>query len=321
MTETRQLTASPEDAGRRLDVFLAKQMPEWSRTQIQRHIRAGMVTVGADTVYRASLELSQGDRVTIRATRQELKALPEDLPLDLIYEDDDLVVVNKLAGMVVHVGAGARSGTLVNALLHHIGSLSAEGGDLRPGIVHRLDKMTSGLLLVAKNDLAHRHLASQFKDRKVHKTYIALVHGRMVNDTGEIVRSVGRDPAHRIRMKPGGVGAREARTSYRVLRRFPHFTLVEAQPLTGRTHQIRVHLGSTGHPVVGDTLYRAPAHIRLGGREEKTLDRTFLHAAAIEFTHPRTGQAMKFEAPLPDELRLFLTRIEGQDSYRDPASG
>ncbi len=310
MTETREFTVSPEDAGRRLDVFLARRMPEWSRSQVQRSIRSGSVTVGAETVYKSGMELGAGSQVSIRATRQEIKALPEDLPLDLIYEDDDLVVVNKPAGMVVHVGAGVKSGTLVNALLHHIGTLSGEGGDLRPGIVHRLDRMTSGLVLVAKNDFAHRSLAAQFKSREVHKTYVALVHGRVAEDSGEITRSVGRDPVHRIRMKPEGIGAREAHTNYRVLRRFAYFTLVEAHPLTGRTHQIRVHFASVGHPVVGDTLYRAPVQIRIEGAEEKTLSRTFLHAAAIEFAHPHTGQVMKFEAAMPRELGEFLDRIE-----------
>ena len=180
------------------------------------------------------------------------------------------------------------------------------GGELRPGIVHRLDKMTSGLVLVAKNDLAHRQLTAQFKSREIHKTYVALVHGRVSNPSGEIVKSVGRDPIHRVRMRPGGIGAREATTRYRVLRRFAHFTLLEAEPLTGRTHQIRVHLSSIGHPIVGDTLYRAPARISIGGREQNTLSRNFLHASAIEFNHPRTGQRKSYKARLPDGLQEFL---------------
>src|SRR5437762_11244223 len=318
MPETREFIVSPEDAGRRLDVFLARHMPEWSRSQLQRQIRSGLVTIGPRTVYQAGEAVPAGDRSRIRAARRELRAGAEDLPLAIVYEDDDLVVVDKPAGMVVHVGAGVKSGTLVNALLHHVSSLSRAGGELRPGIVHRLDKMTSGLVLVAKNDLAHRELAAQFKAREIHKTYIALVHGRVPSQSGDIVKSVGRDPIHRVPMRPEGIGARQARTQYRVLRRFGHFTLLEAEPLTGRTHQIRVHFSSIGHPVVGDTLYRAPARIRIGGREQATLERNFLHAAAIEFTHPRTQQRMSFRAPLPDELQDFLRSLEGELSRNCP---
>jgi 23S rRNA pseudouridine1911/1915/1917 synthase len=251
-----------------------------------------------------------GDCITIRAARHELRATPEELPLEIVYEDTDLLVVNKPAGMVVHVGAGVRSGTLVNALLYHIGTLAHAAGDLRPGIVHRLDRMTSGLVVVAKNDPAHRDLSQQFKSREVHKTYLALVHGHVRADRGEIGEPVGRDPRRRTRMRTAGLGAREAQTHYRVKQRFSHFTLLEVHPLTGRTHQIRVHLASIGHPVVGDTLYGAPSKLRISGSEEKTLERNFLHAAAIRFRHPRSGENMSFEAALPDELDRFLGRIE-----------
>jgi len=236
------------------------------------------------------------------------------LPVSIIYEDADLVVVNKPSGMVVHVGAGVKSGTLVNALLHHIGKLSASGGEHRPGIVHRLDKMTSGLLIVAKNDLAHRVLAEQFKSREVHKTYTALVHGRIAAETGKISNPVGRDPRRRVRMKAGGIRARDALTIYRVTRRFPHFTLVEAEPHTGRTHQIRVHFAALGHPVVGDTLYGAPAKFTVGGVARKTLERNFLHAAAIEFHHPKNGKLLHFEAPLPGELQDFLNTLNAEEA-------
>jgi 23S rRNA pseudouridine1911/1915/1917 synthase len=312
MSETREFVAGPEDAGRRLDVFLARRMPDWSRHQVQRQIRSGMVTVGPETVYKAGREVEGGERVTIRAARHELRAVPEDLPVDILYEDDDLLVVNKPAGMVVHVGAGVKSGTLVNALLHHISRLSSEGGELRPGIVHRLDRMTSGLVVVAKTDFAHRELSAQFKARDVHKSYIALVHGRVEKASGEIEKPVGRDPVHRTRMRADGIRAREARTRYRVIRRFRHFTLVGAEPETGRTHQIRVHFSSIGHPIVGDTLYRAPGRIAIGGKQEKTLSRNFLHAAALEFSHPRKGRRMRFEAPLPSELEQFLDGL-GKD--------
>lgn len=306
MTEAKEFLVAPEDSGRRLDVFLARQMPDWSRSQLQQQIRAGSVTVGSRTVYKAGEEVKPGDRITIRAARRELRAVAEDLPIDIVYEDEDLLVVNKPAGMVVHVGAGVRSGTLVNALLHHIGKLSAAGGEHRPGIVHRLDKMTSGLVIVAKNDHAHRGLADQFKGREVRKTYTALVHGRVASASGKIERPIGRDPRHRTRMKIGGIGARQALTHFRVVQKFSQFTLVEAEPHTGRTHQIRVHLASLGHPIVGDTLYGAPGKISIGGEARKTLERNFLHAAAIEFRHPITGESIRLHAPWPDELRSLL---------------
>ncbi len=310
MSETREFVVSRDESGGRLDVFLARHMPDWSRSQLQRQIRSGLVTVGSRTVYKAGEEVEAGDYVTIRAARHELRAVAENLPLSVVYEDHDLLVVNKPAGMVVHVGAGVKSGTLVNALLHHVGSLSSAGGDLRPGIVHRLDKATSGLVIVAKNNLAHRQLESQFKARDIHKTYTLLVHGRVPSPSGVITKPVGRDPFHRVRMKVGGIRAREAQTRYRVLRRFRHFTLVEAAPQTGRTHQLRVHFSSLGHPIVGDTLYGAPARLRIGGREAKTLERNFLHAAALEFRHPRTGQSMTFHASLPAELKDFLNTLD-----------
>jgi len=208
------------------------------------------------------------------------------------------------------VGAGVKSGTLVNALLHHIGKLSVAGGEHRPGIIHRLDKMTSGLIIVAKNDTAHRKLAAQFKGREVHKQYQALVHGKVADESGKMTQPVGRDPVRRVRMKVGGIGARDALTNYRVVRRFPHFTLVVAEPRTGRTHQIRVHFAALGHPVVGDTLYGAPAKITVGGKICKTLERNFLHAAAIEFRLPQSGNLLHLEAPLPDDLSNFLDVLD-----------
>jgi len=309
MSEVREFVVPPDAGGARLDVFLARQMPDWSRNQIQRQIRMGMVTVGSETVYKAGQKLEPGDVITLRAARHELRATPEDISLDVVYEDDDLVVVNKPAGMVVHMGAGVKSGTLVNALLHHIGALARRAGELRPGIVHRLDRMTSGLIVVAKTDFALEKLSAQFKDRRVRKSYVALVHGRVASDEGEISRPVGRDPRRRVKMRPGGIRAREAVTRYRVMRRLEGFTLLEARPLTGRTHQIRVHCSSIGHPIVGDTMYGAPSRLKVGGREQKTLPRHFLHAAAIEFVQPRTGHALRFEAPLPADLNDFLSLL------------
>jgi 23S rRNA pseudouridine1911/1915/1917 synthase len=313
MTETREFVASLEEAGLRLDVFLALHMQDWSRSQIRRQVRSGMVTIGPATAYKAGEKIKAGDRVAIRAPRHELRAEPEDLPLEIVYEDDDLLVAEKPAGMPVHVGAGVKSGTLVNALLHHlgnIGSLSTAGGDLRPGIVHRLDRMTSGLVLVAKNDFTHRALAAQFKAREVRKTYAALVHGKVKSENGEVRTPVGRDPRRRVRMRPRGLGAREAQTFYRVVKRFRGFTLVEAEPRTGRTHQIRVHLSSLGHPIVGDTMYGAPARLKIAGREEKTLGRNFLHASAIEFRHPRSGALISLCSALPQELQDLMCRLE-----------
>ncbi len=313
MDERREFVVRAEEAGLRLDVFLTRRMPDWSRSQIQRLVRLEMIAVNGRLARKAGEEIEPGNRVAVQAERGELHAAPEPLPLEIVYEDADLLVVNKPAGMVVHIGAGVKSGTLVNALLHHLGTaerLSSAGGELRPGIVHRLDRMTSGLVLVAKNDAAHRALAAQFKSRDVHKTYLALVHGSMRSASGEIARAVGRDPRRRVRMKAGGLRPREAVTAYRVLRRFARYTLVEAHPRTGRTHQLRVHFASLGHPIVGDTLYGAPARIRVSSGTEETLARNFLHAAAIEFRHPKSGEVMRFQAPLPPELEDFLKTID-----------
>lgn len=313
MSEKLEFIVGTAEAGERLDIFLARRMPDWSRSQVRRLVQSGRVAVEGRAARKAGQEIQAGERISVRAERDEPRAVAEELPLEIIYEDGDLLVVNKPAGMVVHIGAGVKSGTLVNALLHHLGGaerLSTAGGALRPGIVHRLDKMTSGLVLVAKNDVAHRALAAQFKSRSVRKTYLALVHGRVENAGGEIARPVGRDPRRRVRMKAGGLRAREAVTAYRVLRRFEHFTLVEAHPRTGRTHQIRVHFASIGHPIVGDTLYGAPGRVKIKAKERDTLGRNFLHAAGIEFLHPRTERAMSFQSPLPGELREFLETLE-----------
>ncbi len=314
MTEILQLNfnPAPENAGERLDIFLTRRMPDWSRSQIQKLIHQGSVRLGERVASKAGELIAPGEIVEVRAARRELKATPEDLPLHIVHEDSDLLVIDKPAGMVVHLGAGINSGTLVNALLHHleqIGSLSTRGGEMRPGIVHRLDKMTSGLIIVAKNDAAHRRLADAFKARTVRKTYVALVHGRLDRIEGAISSDIGRDPKRRSRMKAGGLRPRQAETRFKVIRTFADFTLLEVSPRTGRTHQIRVHLASIGHPVVGDTVYGAPSKIRLRGAEQKTLARTFLHAAAIEFSHPSNGKLLRFTSPLPQELTQFLDMI------------
>jgi 23S rRNA pseudouridine1911/1915/1917 synthase len=271
------------------------------------------------------MRLRGGERVAILATAQPapLRAMAEDIPLDIIYEDADLAVVNKPAGMMVHAGAGATEdqrnrGTLVNALLHHFGQLSSVGGELRPGIVHRLDKATSGLIVVAKSDESHRRLAAQFAGRKVKKKYVALVQGWLRRDRGTINSSISRDRIRRTRMTTRSEGGREAISHYTVQRRldspYGKFTLLEVQIDTGRTHQIRVHLSSLGHPVVGDVLYGARRELRNTAEEDTSfcLPRNFLHAAALTLEHPRTGEVLSFSVPLPRELEEFLHKAGGQ---------
>jgi 23S rRNA pseudouridine1911/1915/1917 synthase len=315
------ITTSPDDAGQRLDQFLAAQLPQTSRARVQQLIAEQKVLVNDAPPAKASLRLRGGERITVLGSAQAkpLRAIPEEIPLDVVYEDDDLAVINKPAGMMVHAGAGATEdrrnrGTLVNALLHRFGKLSQVGGELRPGIVHRLDKATSGLIVVAKNDEAHRRLAAQFGQRQVKKTYIALVHGWLRQDKGTIHSSISRDRVRRTRMTTRRADGREALTRYTVQRRIESpagkFTLLEVQIGTGRTHQIRVHLASLGHPVVGDTLYGAPRELRTGSGNKIALGRNFLHAAGLEFMHPRTQVPLSLSRELPPELTEFLAILE-----------
>jgi len=314
-----RISVSAEAGDKRLDQFLVSHLPNISRARIQQLISERKVLVN-DLESKPSLRLRGGERITLLGEPQPrpLRAVSEEIPLEIIYEDDDLAVINKPAGMMVHAGSGATDdarnrGTLVNALLHHFGKLSAIGGELRPGIVHRLDKATSGLILVAKNDESHRKLAAQFATRLVKKTYIALVHGWMKQDRGTISSSISRDRIRRTRMTTRRPGGREAVTHYTVQRRidskFGKFTLLELRIDTGRTHQIRVHLASLGHPVVGDTLYGAPRELRSRNSEAAALSRNFLHAAALQFHHPRTGTALSLSSPLPEDLSQFLGRV------------
>ena len=308
-----------EHAGERLDRFLVTQLPEASRARIQELIADRKVIVDGSAA-KASLRLRGKERITILqpVARPPLRAVAEDIPLDIVFEDADLAVINKPAGMMVHAGSGSSEearnrGTLVNALLHHFGDLSRVGGELRPGIVHRLDKATSGLIVVAKNDDSHRKLAAQFAKREVTKTYIALVHGWMKQERGTVTSSISRDRIRRTRMTTRRQGGRVALTNYIVERRigsrFGKFSLLKLQIDTGRTHQIRVHLASLGHPVVGDTLYGAPRALQ-SGVESISLDRNFLHATALRLRHPRTGVALSFSSPLPKELDQFLAAVE-----------
>ena len=336
MSEPRTIDVPAEARGQRLDHFLATQLEGVSRSRVQLLIDQGDVLVDG-LPHKASLKLRGGERITITGEPHPapLKAVPEAIPLDVVYEDADLAVVNKPAGMMVHAGSGATDdarsrGTLVNALLHRFQALSSTGGELRPGIVHRLDKDTSGLIVVAKNDRAHAALGAMFAGRRVEKTYIALVQGAVAREKGTINAAVSRDPVRRTRMttRPSE-NARSAVSHFGVIRRidsrFGKFTLVSVRIETGRTHQIRVHMASIGHPVVGDTLYSGAGQLRDQRALEATptraarrksepeslrLGRNFLHAARLELTHPLTGKPLRLEAPLTSELNAFLGRLE-----------
>ena len=323
---TQQFQVADEHSGKRLDQFLASHLPDLSRARVQELIALQKVLVDGKPA-KPSRRLRGGETIEILAPapRPPLRATAEEIPLDIVYQDDDLAVVNKPAGMMVHAGAGSTEdarnrGTLVNALLHRFGALSGVGGELRPGIVHRLDRNTSGLIVVAKHDRAHRKLGEQFARREVHKIYIALVHGRLQQDQGTIQSAISRDRLRRTRMTTRRAGGREAVSHYQVRERidspYCKFTLLEVKIETGRTHQIRVHLSSLGHPVVGDTLYGAPREIQPRERTKQALPglalpRNFLHAAAIEFKQPLTGKQLTLERPLPPELEDFLRVLRG----------
>ncbi|SPE21971.1 Uncharacterized RNA pseudouridine synthase Caur_0901 [Candidatus Sulfotelmatomonas gaucii] len=330
----REIGVPAEARGQRLDRFLAMEFASVSRSRVQLLIDQGDVLVDNERA-KPSLKLRGGERILITGEPHPapLKAVPEAIPLDVVYEDDDMAVINKPAGMMVHAGSGltedARSrGTLVNALLHRFETLSATGGALRPGIVHRLDKNTSGLIVVAKNDQAHAALCAMFAGRRMQKTYLALVQGSIAREKGTISAGVSRDPVRRTRMttRPSE-HARSAISHYEVVRRlatrFGKFTMLRVRIETGRTHQIRVHLASIGYPVVGDTLYGGAAQLtaQAGTKQEQRarrksdldtlrLGRNFLHAAKLEFAHPLTGKLLKLEAPLPEDLTAFLRRLE-----------
>ncbi|MBI3472207.1 MAG: RluA family pseudouridine synthase [Candidatus Solibacter usitatus] len=284
----------------RLDHYLLRRFPQHSRARLQEWIRGGCVRVNGDEK-KASYVVRESDRIEVApAERAPLTAQPEAIPLEILYEDGDVVAINKPAGLVVHAGAGVRSGTLVNALLHRFQSLSGLGGEDRPGIVHRLDRYTSGVLLVAKNDAAHRSLAAQFAARQVEKTYLALVYKQVRQDQGRIEAPIARDPRRRVRMTARLGTGRSACSEYRVLRRWNRYTLLEVRIGTGRTHQIRAHLAGIGHPVAGDPLYGAPASPH---------GRFFLHAARIRFAQPSSGQPVEVCAALPPELEQWLGEL------------
>jgi 23S rRNA pseudouridine1911/1915/1917 synthase len=320
------------DAGQRLDRVVTTYCAELSRTRIQELIEAGLVSIDGRAATKGSHHLRGGERITVEAReRPPLRAEAESIPLEILYEDDDVIAVNKPAGMTVHAGAGNPRGTLVNALLGRGQSLSQSNDLLRPGIVHRLDKETSGVILVAKNDAAHAKLGEAFRWRAVKKTYIALVQGLLPTSSGRIELAIGRDPKRRTRMaavqrtRPGAAlrTVREARTDWRALARIDSTTLVEVQLHTGRTHQIRVHFSALKHPVVGDTLYGAANQIRAGKLTLPSLGRNFLHAAKLGFAHPSTGAWLEVSAPLPSALRSFLQQLAaavGQEPRRIDAA-
>lgn len=299
-----------DDAGQRVDKFLAAEIPDRSRSQIQELIKDGRVTV-LGTAVKPSYRLVVGDIVVTHVPpEEEVELAPQPIPLDIVHEDDDVVVVNKPAGMVVHPAPGHEAGTLVNALLAHIPEIAelAESGDgpaRRPGIVHRLDKQTSGLILVAKHEEARRFLQRQFKRRKVKKTYVALVEGRLQPPQGIIDAPIGRDPQHRQRMAVLSRGGRAAQTVYHLMEYLNEYSLVSVQPITGRTHQIRVHFAAIDHPVVGDGVY--------GYRRQRPgIGRQFLHAWKLALTLP-SGEAREFVAPLPADLRQVLVDLAGSE--------
>ncbi|MDI3281180.1 MAG: RluA family pseudouridine synthase [Bacillota bacterium] len=295
--------AGEEAAGSRLDVFLAAHHLVPSRSAAQRLIEGGRVLVDGAAVRKPSYRLRPGERVEVRLPPPApVEVVPEEIPLDILYEDEDLVVVNKPRGMPVHPGAGRSSGTLVNALLAHCRDLSGVGGALRPGIVHRLDKDTTGLLVVAKHDAAHLHLARQIKERRVTRIYLALVHGRLPAAEGKIEAPIGRHPVARKKMAVVARRGRAALTYYRVLEEWARFSLLEVKLGTGRTHQIRVHLAYLGHPVAGDPTYgRRRAELGLEGQA--------LHAAVLGFCHPRTGEYVEFSAPPPEDFQRALALL------------
>ncbi|MCL2838824.1 MAG: RluA family pseudouridine synthase [Oscillospiraceae bacterium] len=300
-----KITIAGENVGERIDKFISENFADITRSYAQKLIDGGNITVGGVSALKTNYKLRFGDTVSVEMPElQELEVRGEDIPLSIIYEDDHLLVVNKPQGIVVHPAAGNFSGTLVNALIHHCGeSLSGINGVIRPGIVHRIDKDTSGLLLVAKNDAAHQSLAAQIKDRSVVREYNALLHGNLKEDKGTVDAPIGRSEKDRKKMAVTNRNSRDAVTHYEVLARYPGYTFAKCRLETGRTHQIRVHMASLGHSVVGDKVYGRP-------REKFKLDGQLLHASRLGFTHPLSGEYMEFESDLPECFGKVIEKLE-----------
>ncbi len=295
------LTAEAEDAGTRADVFLAAKLGV-SRSNMQKLLEDGRVKRG-EKIIKANYKVRAGEMFVVDIPEPEpIEAVPENIPLDIIYEDDDVVVLNKTRGMVVHPAPGNYTGTLVNALLYHCSNLSGINSAIRPGIVHRLDKDTSGIMIVAKNDAAHISLSQQIQSKTAVRTYLAVVRGNIKTDSGTIETQIARDKTDRKKMAVVKEGGRDAITDYEVLERFGKYTLVRCKLRTGRTHQIRVHMEYLGYPLVGDPKY-SPMKTPFGIKGQA------LHSHTLEFTHPRTGERMKFEAPLPEDMHKIITRL------------
>lgn len=295
------VTAEAEDAGTRADVFLAAKLGV-SRSNMQKLLEDGRVKRG-EKIIKANYKVRAGEMFVVDIPEPEpIEAVPEDIPLDIIYEDDDVVVLNKARGMVVHPAPGNYTGTLVNALLYHCSNLSGINSAIRPGIVHRLDKDTSGIMIVAKNDAAHISLSQQIQSKTAVRTYLAVVRGNIKTDSGTIETQIARDKTDRKKMSVVKEGGRDAITDYEVLERFGKYTLVRCKLRTGRTHQIRVHMEYLGYPLVGDPKY-SPMKTPFGIKGQA------LHSHTLEFTHPRTGERMKFEAPLPEDMHKIITRL------------
>ena len=295
------ITAEAEDAGTRADVFLAAKLGV-SRSNMQKLLEDGRVKRG-EKIIKANYKVRAGEMFVVDIPEPEpIEAVPENIPLDIIYEDDDVVVLNKARGMVVHPAPGNYTGTLVNALLYHCSNLSGINSAIRPGIVHRLDKDTSGIMIVAKNDAAHISLSQQIQSKTAVRTYLAVVRGNIKTDSGTIETQIARDKTDRKKMSVVKEGGRDAITDYEVLERFGKYTLVRCKLRTGRTHQIRVHMEYLGYPLVGDPKY-SPMKTPFGIKGQA------LHSHTLEFTHPRTGERMKFEAPLPEDMHKIITRL------------
>ena len=304
----QRLTVSPEDAGVRIDKYLAEQLPDITRSYLQKLLKDGSVQMNGKPV-KASTKTAAGALIALTIPEpEEPEILPENIPLDILYEDSDVILINKPKNMVVHPAAGHYTGTLVNALMYHCrGDLSGINGVLRPGIVHRIDKDTTGVLIVCKNDRAHNALAEQLKEHSITRKYRAIVCGNLKEDEGTVDAPLGRHPQDRKKMAIVRSGGKRAVTHYRVLERFGNYTYIECRLETGRTHQIRVHMASLGHPLLGDEIYgRAKSPFKLEGQT--------LHAMVLGFIHPTTGEYMEFEAPLPEYFEKLLEKLRKSGS-------